>query len=121
MSVVASLDPLLADRPATREDGRPWRKYRYPLFKQTFEELPDGRVLVVDDDGKRGLFHWNGPWIEGDITTVNLHMLVWTGGPDTPAEFHYRWTEVPIDINRPSGWPEEYDKFGHLIGQRTDA
>ena len=108
-----------AETCAQRPDGRPWRKYRYIPAKQTFEELPDGRVRVTADDGRWGIFRWNGPWIEGELTQANVHMLVWCGGPDTPAEFHYRWTDVPIDINRPSGWPEEYEKFRHLFQPKS--
>ena len=93
-----------------RPDGRPFRKHRYGPMKQTFEEIPDGRVRVTADDGRWGIFHWNGPWIEGDLTQANVHMLVWTGGPDTPPEFRYRWSEVPVDPSRPSGWPEMYER-----------
>jgi hypothetical protein len=92
-----------------RPDGRPWRKYRYVAFKQTYEELPGNRVRVTTDEGKTGIFQWNGPWIEGELTQANVHMLVWCGGPDIPPACRYRWGEVPIDVNRPTGWPEELE------------
>ena len=103
----------------TRPDGRPWRKYRYVEMKQTFEELPGGRVKVTADDGRTGIFQWNGPWIEGDLTQVNIHMLTWCGGAEIPQECRYRWSQVPADLNRPSGWPEELEKtLGAVIFAR---
>ena len=93
----------------TRPDGRPWRKYRYVAMKQTFEELPGGRVRVTCDDGRSGVFRWDGPWLEGDLTQANLHMLAWCGGTDLPRECGYRYGEVPVDLDRPSGWPSELE------------
>jgi hypothetical protein len=94
-----------------RPDGRPWRKYRYGAMKQTFEELPGGRVRVTCDDGPSGVFEWRGPWVEGDLTQANLHMLEWCGGPDLPPELRYRYQNMPVDIHRPSGWPEDLEKL----------
>ena len=94
----------------TRPDGRPWRKYRDVRMKQTFEELPGNRVRVTADDGRWGVFEAAGPWVEGELTQANVHMLTWCGGPDVPKACAYRWNEVPADINRPSGWPEELEK-----------
>ena len=96
--------------PATRPDGRPWRKYRNVGAKQTFEELPEGRVRVPGDDGRTGVFDWRGPWIEGELTQASVHMLAWVGGPDLPIELRYRYHIMPVDINRPSGWPEYLEK-----------
>lgn len=93
-----------------RPDGRPWRKYRYVRLKQTFEELPGGRVKVTTDDGRTGIFDWQGPWIEGELTQANTHMLCWTGGPILPDEMRFRYHLLPIDIDRPSGWPEYLEK-----------
>jgi hypothetical protein len=86
------------------------RKYRYASFKQTFELQSDGSVVVTCDDGRTGRFHPDGRYIEGELTQANLHMLTWTGGPAQKPECRYRWGETPIDINRPSGWPEELEK-----------
>ena len=94
-----------------RPDGRPWRKYRHVAMKQTFEELPGGRVRVTADDGRWGVFDWRGPWIEGELTQANIHMLAWCGGVDLPPECRYRYGETPVDIDRPSGWPEPLEKL----------
>ena len=99
------------------KNAPPLRKYYYVAFKETYEELPDGKVKVTDKDGQWGIFHWNGPWIEGELTDCNLHMLVWTGGPSIPKECNYRWPEVPADINRASGWPAHREKtLAHQLG-----
>ena len=60
------------------------RKYYYVGFKQTYEELGDGLVRVTDKDGREGVFHCDGRYVEGELTHCNLHMLVWTGGADPP-------------------------------------
>ena len=100
-----------ANAPANaRPDGRPFRKYRHNGTRLTYEEMPRGRVRVSDDAGRWGIFDWKGPWIEGEITQCNTHMLVWVGGMDIPEEFRYHWTSVPVDRSRPSGWPEPIER-----------
>jgi hypothetical protein len=98
---------------------RPLRRYFYVAGKQMYEELGDGRVKVIDQYGRSGIFSADGPYIEGDVTQANLHMLVYTGGPNIPAECNFRWSEVPVDPRRPSGWPEEIEPFvRHHLGKR---
>jgi hypothetical protein len=75
------------------------------MTRQTFEELGEGLVRVTNPDGKTGVFTWQGQWIEGDVRDVSVHMLIYTGGPDVERGFEFRWTQMPEDINRPSGWP----------------
>jgi hypothetical protein len=98
-----------------RPDGRPWRKYVHQATGLEYEEIPDGRVRVVDRDGRSGIFRSDGRYIEGEITQANQHMLVWCGGQDIPSEFRYQWVEVPIDPERPSGWPESIEKSLNLM------
>jgi hypothetical protein len=99
--------------------NQPKRKYYHVLGKKTFEELGDGLVRVTDDDGVSGVFRWTGEFVDGDLTECNLHMLIWTGGANLPKVMNYRWPEVPADINRPSGWPEELEELvSHQIGRR---
>jgi len=99
-------------------NDRPLRKYRHVAMKQTFEELGDGLVKVTADDGRTGVFQWRGPHVEGELTQANVHMLVWTGGPDLPDDCRFHWIETPIDVDRPSGWPEEYEKrLPYVIGR----
>jgi hypothetical protein len=98
----------------------PLRKYRYVAGDQMFEEVEGGKVRVTDANGKWGLFHWDGRFIEGELSTVNLHMLRYVGGPTLPKVLNFKWTELAADINRPSGWPEELEKLlPHQIGRWT--
>jgi hypothetical protein len=97
--------------------NHPLRKYRSGHAGQTFEEQPDGTVLVTADDGRTGRFQTNGRYIEGDLTQTNKHMLYITGGPPIPESCRFRWGETPVDPDRPSGWPEELeDVLRHQLG-----
>jgi hypothetical protein len=87
------------------------RKYFMNLSQQLYEEIDDGVVRVTNRDGKTGLFHYDGRWIEGDVRDVNLHMLTYTGGPNIPAMFNYRWGRLPADLGRESGWPEPHERY----------
>lgn len=86
------------------------RKYFYVAGKELYEELGDGLVRVTDRHKRTGIFKWDGPWVEGELTECSLHMLIWCGGPQLPSGCNFRWPEVPVDINRPSGWPEDLDR-----------
>lgn len=86
------------------------RKYYHIPAKHTFEEVGDGTVRVTAADGRSGLFHWTGRWIEGDLTQCNLHMLSWCGSPPTPPEMNFRWVESPPHMGTPEHpwpWPEK--------------
>lgn len=87
------------------------RSYHHHEADATFDELGDGLVRVTDARGVSGVFRWNGPWVEGPLRDANLHMLIYTGGPNIPAEFNYRSNPIVFaDINRPSGWPEKLER-----------
>ena len=92
------------------------RKYFMHLTKETYEELGGELVRVTDRNGKSGVFHWKGPWVEGDLRECNINMLFFTGGSNIPKEFNYRWPEVPADIERPSGWPEPHERYLRSVG-----
>lgn len=92
------------------EAEEPLRKNYYVGQKQMFEELGDGTVRVTDAAGRTGVFHWDGRFIEGELTTVNTHMLRYVGGPRPPHPFKYRWTDMVAEITSASGWPEEQEK-----------
>ena len=89
------------------------RKYNMHMTRQIFEELGEGRVRVTNRDGKWGVFRWSGEWLEGDVRDANPNMLVYTGGPNVHPLFNYRWTKLPVDLGRPSGWPEPLEQ--HLL------
>lgn len=87
------------------------RKYYHSQAKQTFEEVGDGTVRVTDALGRTGLFHWNGVWIEGEITQAHRQMLLWCGGPGLPADMNFRWVEAPPHMGTPQHpWPRPAQK-----------
>lgn len=97
----------------------PPRKYYHTAMKHYYEEVGENRVQVTAEDGRTGVFTSNGRWLEGEVTQANLHMLVWCGGPRLPEPCRYHWMETPVDLTRPSGWPEPYETFlAHQIGRR---
>jgi len=90
-------------------DGTSRRKYYHIPARHTFEEVGEGVVRVTDAEGRNGLFHWTGRWIEGELTQCNLHMLEWCGGPRLPPEMNFRWVEAPPHMGAPGHpwpWPE---------------
>jgi hypothetical protein len=89
---------------------RPLRRWRHPGKKQVFEEVGDGTVRVIADDGRTGIFELSGRYVMGDLTQASVHMIVWTGQPHLPEAFDYRWTLLPIDVERESGWPEVQER-----------
>ncbi len=98
-------------------DGVRLRRWRYPLRKQLYEEQADGTCKVTSDDGRVGVFKVDGTYLSGDLTQASLHMLVWVAGPRLPDECDFRWTQVPVDISRPSGWPEPQEEIlRHTLG-----
>jgi hypothetical protein len=103
----------------TPDEEEPLRKYYYVKDKQTFEELGDGLVRVTAEDGRSGVFHWSGQFVEGDLTQCNLHMLNWCGGARLPKALNLRWVEYPFDVSRPSFFPEEIERLiPHNIAKR---
>ncbi len=88
----------------------PLRKYYQAATKHTFEEVGDGTVKVTDAEGRTGLFHWGGRWIEGELTQANQQMVLWCGGPTLPPEMNFRWVEAPLHRGtkeNPWPWPEQ--------------
>ena len=99
----------------------PLRRWRYPLKKQLFEEVGDGTVRVTCDDGRIGLFKADGTYISGDLTQASRQMLVWLTAPRLPEECDYRWNQVPVDLDRPSGWPERLEKtLAYQLGHTNE-
>jgi nitrite reductase/ring-hydroxylating ferredoxin subunit len=63
----------------------PLRREPHPFSGAVYEAIGDGRVRVEDKaKGKYGVFHFDGTWIEGDLTYADPHMLIYVGGPDLP-------------------------------------
>ncbi len=52
---------------------------RHPFSGALYTCMPDGRVRVEDGD-KRGLFHPDGRWIEGELLEADPQFCGWVAG-----------------------------------------
>jgi len=72
------------------------RSEPHPLTGIIYEEQGDGIVKVENpENGKHGLFKWDGTWLEGDITYADPHLLIYVGGPNLPAGQDIYWGMSP--------------------------
>ncbi len=62
---------------------------RHPLSGALYVVVDDGTV-EVDKDGRRGRFHADGRWIEGELTHADPHLCLWLAGPKLPARARRR-------------------------------
>ena len=70
-------------------------KLRHPLSGAIYSLQDDGLVRV-EHDGKTGLFHADGSWQSGELTTADIHMIGWIGGPQLA-------TRGPLGSGRATG------------------
>lgn len=78
------------------------RREPHPITGAIFEEEPEGIVRITDEKrGKWGRFHWDGTWLEGDLTYADPHMLYLVGGPNLPPEKDIFWTLLPPTEDSP--------------------
>ncbi len=68
----------------------------HPISGAVYEEIDGGLVRVEDKArGKSGLFKWDGTWIEGNLTSADLHFLRFIGGPVMRPEKDIFWSIMP--------------------------
>jgi len=67
---------------------------KHPLSGAIYT-VKDNGLVEVDNNGLKGLFHFDGRHHSGDLRHADPHMLMWLGGPQLPEE-------AAIRINRPS-------------------
>lgn len=72
------------------------RKKRHAMSGTIYEEVGDGLVQVLNRDGRFGVFHCDGRWVEGEVTQADLHMLVWVGGPNLPPGANVNQRRMPV-------------------------
>jgi phenylpropionate dioxygenase-like ring-hydroxylating dioxygenase large terminal subunit len=79
------------------------RREIHPLSGALYEEIEQGQVRVSKND-KIGIFTWEGRYVEGDITSADVHLLSYVGGPDVPPEFNvnHRAMRAPVADGEPS-------------------
>lgn len=58
---------------------------KHPLSGATYT-LQDNGLVEVDNNGLKGLFHYDGQHHSGDLTFADPHMLMWMAGPQLPAK-----------------------------------
>ena len=62
---------------------------RHPMTGATYTVREDGNV-DVENNGVKGVFRWDGRYVEGDIRQADPHMCLWLAGPQLPAEHAVR-------------------------------
>jgi phenylpropionate dioxygenase-like ring-hydroxylating dioxygenase large terminal subunit len=72
------------------------RKAVHPYSGAEYAEQADGTVLITDARrGIRGRFTVDGAWIEGDLTSADIHFLGFVAGPKPPPEQDLFWMLMP--------------------------
>lgn len=54
---------------------------RHPFTGALYERFGDGHIRVTTRDGRIGLFHTDGRWIEGELREADPQLCGWVGGP----------------------------------------
>ena len=54
---------------------------RHPYSGALYEKDDDGLVVVTAADGRRGRFHGDGRWVDGDLGDADPQMCGWVAGP----------------------------------------
>ncbi len=57
---------------------------KHPLTGAIYTLRSDG-LVDVDNNGLRGVFHFDGRHHSGDLTFADPHMLLWLAGPQLPS------------------------------------
>jgi hypothetical protein len=85
------------DEPEASTMAASTRKKEHPLSGAIYEDLEDGTVRVTRG-GKVGIFKASGEYVEGDIYSADLHMLVWVGGSKLPPEQNWNRRMQPLEM-----------------------
>jgi hypothetical protein len=57
---------------------------KHPLSGAIYTLRDDG-LVEVDNNGKRGLFHYDGRYCSGELRQADPHFLLWLAGPQLPG------------------------------------
>jgi len=107
------------------------RKEPHPLGGTTYSAIGGGKVRIDHEDGRYGIFTWEGEWIEGEITQGDLLMLQYIGGPDMPLDHDILWMLAPpltydgsVEVEAPyadlSQMPRIVGRYSADKGRMTD-
>ncbi|HEX7034639.1 MAG TPA: hypothetical protein VF210_02635 [Pseudomonadales bacterium] len=56
---------------------------KHPLTGAIYTLRDDG-LVEVDNNGKRGVFHYDGRYCSGELRQADPHFLLWLAGPQLP-------------------------------------
>ena len=69
----------------------------HPISGIVYRELEGGLVELRDDErARRGVFRWDGTWVDGDLTEADIHFLRYIGGPNLPEGTDIYWPMLPV-------------------------
>ncbi len=57
---------------------------KHPLSGAIYTLREDG-LVEVDNNGKRGVFHFDGRYCCGELRQADPHFLLWLAGPQLPG------------------------------------
>lgn len=58
-------------------------RLRHPITGALYSALGNGSV-EVDSNGLKGVFHYDGEHLSGELRFADPQMLLWLGGPQMP-------------------------------------
>lgn len=80
-------------------------KLRHPLSGAVYTKREDGHVLV-EEDGRTGVFRTDGRWLSGEIRHSDPHLLNWLEGEVAPPNRRTAGAvSAPAEAVRPVGVP----------------
>lgn len=62
------------------------RGIRHPLTGAVYDLQEDGTILV-EKDGRSGVFTHEGAWMGGDLRQADAHLCGWIGGRQVQAAY----------------------------------
>ena len=69
----------------------------HPISGIIYRELEGGLVELRDDGrARRGVFRWDGTWVDGELTDADTHFLRYIGGPNLPEGTDIYWPMLPV-------------------------
>jgi hypothetical protein len=58
---------------------------KHPLSGATYTVREDG-LVEVENNGKLGLFQYDGRYVSGELRQADPHFLLWLAGPQLPPD-----------------------------------
>jgi phenylpropionate dioxygenase-like ring-hydroxylating dioxygenase large terminal subunit len=113
--------------PSYFPDGKAFKSFLHPISGHRFERLGENRVRVTHPNGKSGIFDMEANYIEGDVTSADLHMCNWVGGriapvdEDMPIAFSNVSAQAYRDEAASARREQMRPEWGDMVDQISDA